>query len=163
MRVKTTQDHLICVKHNNNNKNGPMKIQEFHHFDSQTFKQQLCKEVTVLESQPKHLSVFVLSVLENRHKQPSSTLFLSLNYPVAWFHKRRRASPSPSFSFKDIDEMQIRAPEWLSGLRHCILVKEVSLQSLVWIQAELHPAVIGSPVGMHTIGQASSGFGRGRP
>ena len=36
----------------------------------------------------------------------------------------------------------ITDPEWCSGLR-----QEVSLQSLVRIQAASHPAVIGSPIG----------------
>ena len=55
------------------------------------------------------------------------------------------------------------APEWRSGLRHCISVLEVSLQYLVQIQAASHLAVIGSRIGRHTIGAALSGFGRGRP
>uniref|UniRef100_A0A8C7GMX8 phosphoinositide 5-phosphatase n=1 Tax=Oncorhynchus kisutch TaxID=8019 RepID=A0A8C7GMX8_ONCKI len=37
---------------------------------------------------------------------------------------------------------------------------EVSLQSLVRIQAASHPAVIGSPIGWCTTGPVSSGFGR---
>ncbi|KAM9396881.1 X-linked retinitis pigmentosa GTPase regulator-like isoform 3-T3 [Salvelinus alpinus] len=37
---------------------------------------------------------------------------------------------------------------------------EASLQSLVQRQAVSHPAVIGSPIGQHTIGPVSSGFGR---
>ncbi|XP_052350091.1 yrdC domain-containing protein, mitochondrial isoform X3 [Oncorhynchus keta] len=53
----------------------------------------------------------------------------------------------------------VRAPEWRSGQSHCISVQESSLQSLVRIQAESHPAVIGSPIGWHTIGPAFSGFG----
>jgi hypothetical protein len=55
-----------------------------------------------------------------------------------------------------------RVPEWRSGLRHCISVQEVSLQSLGQIQAVSHPAVIGSPIEWCTIGPASSRFGRGR-
>jgi hypothetical protein len=51
------------------------------------------------------------------------------------------------------------APEWRSGLRHCISVQEASLQSLVQIQAASHPAVIGSPIGRRTIVPASTGFG----
>ena len=56
------------------------------------------------------------------------------------------------------------APEWLSGLRHCISVLEASLQTLVRFQAVSQLAVIGSPIGRRTIGPASSGlvFGRGR-
>jgi hypothetical protein len=54
-------------------------------------------------------------------------------------------------------------PEWHSGLRHCISVQEATLQFLVWIQAESHPAVFGSPIGRCTIGSASSGIVWGRP
>ncbi|CDQ62349.1 unnamed protein product [Oncorhynchus mykiss] len=54
-----------------------------------------------------------------------------------------------------------RAPEWRSGLRHCISVQEASLLYLVRIQAVSHPTVIGSPIGRRTIGPASSRFGRG--
>jgi hypothetical protein len=60
--------------------------------------------------------------------------------------------------------------KWRRGLRHCVAVLEASLQTLVWSQAVLQPAVIGSPIGRRTIGPASSrlgedsaGVGRGRP
>ena len=46
------------------------------------------------------------------------------------------------------------APEWCSGLRHCISVLEVSLQTLVQSRAVPQPAVIGSPIGWCTIGPA---------
>ena len=55
------------------------------------------------------------------------------------------------------------APDWCRGLRHCIAVLEASLQTLVRFQAESQPAVIGSPIGRHTIGPLSSRFGRCRP
>jgi hypothetical protein len=48
--------------------------------------------------------------------------------------------------------MYLVVPEWCSGLKHCISVQEVSLQSLVQIQAVSHLAVIGSPIGWCTIG-----------
>ncbi|KAM9485859.1 nucleoporin NUP35-like isoform 1-T1 [Salvelinus alpinus] len=54
-----------------------------------------------------------------------------------------------------------RAPEWYSGLRHCISSLEALLQTLVRVQAVSQPAVIGSPIGQRTIGPASSEFGRG--
>ena len=43
------------------------------------------------------------------------------------------------------------APEWRSGLRHCISVLEVSLQTLVRFQAVSQLVVIGSPIGQHKI------------
>ncbi|XP_064792895.1 very long chain fatty acid elongase 7-like isoform X1 [Oncorhynchus masou masou] len=52
------------------------------------------------------------------------------------------------------------SPGCRCGPRHSISVQEVSLQSLVGIQAVSHPAMIGSPIGRRTIGPASSGFGR---
>jgi hypothetical protein len=55
------------------------------------------------------------------------------------------------------------APEWRSGLRHCISVLEESLQTLVRFQAESQPAVIESPIGRLTIDPVSSGFDLGRP
>ena len=61
------------------------------------------------------------------------------------------------------DQNNLEAPEWRSGLWHCISVQEVSLQSLGRIQAVLHQAVIESPIGRRTIVPASSGFGWGRP
>ena len=54
------------------------------------------------------------------------------------------------------------APEWCSGLRHCISVQEASLQTLVSFQAVSQLAVIGSPIERRTIGPASSGVGVGR-
>ena len=45
----------------------------------------------------------------------------------------------------------VLAPEWRSGLRHCISVLEAALQILVEFQAVSQPAVIGSPIGWHTI------------
>ena len=41
----------------------------------------------------------------------------------------------------------VRAPEWGSGLRHCISVLQASLQTLVWSWAISQPGVIGSPIG----------------
>ena len=55
------------------------------------------------------------------------------------------------------------APEWCSGLRHCISVLEASLQTVVRFQAVSQLAVIGSPIGQCTIGPASLGLGCGRP
>jgi hypothetical protein len=57
------------------------------------------------------------------------------------------------------------ASEQRSGLRHCISVLKASLQAPVRFQAVSQPAVIGSPIGQHTIGPALSrlGFGWGRP
>uniref|UniRef100_A0A8C7GWT4 Beta'-coat protein n=1 Tax=Oncorhynchus kisutch TaxID=8019 RepID=A0A8C7GWT4_ONCKI len=54
----------------------------------------------------------------------------------------------------DYQVHSLYTPEWRIGLRHCISVQEVSLQSLVRIQAVSHPAVIGSPIGWPT--QSSS-------
>ena len=53
-----------------------------------------------------------------------------------------------------------QTPEWPSGLRHCISVQEMSLQSLVRFQAVSHPALIASPIGRHTIGPCLDGVGR---
>ena len=57
------------------------------------------------------------------------------------------------------------APEWRSGLRHCISMLEASLQTLIRFQAVSQRAVIGSPIGRHTIGPTLSGLGlgQGRP
>jgi hypothetical protein len=49
---------------------------------------------------------------------------------------------------------QYMAPEWRRDLRHCIAVLEVSLQNLIRSWAVSQLAVIGSPIGWHTIGQA---------
>ena len=51
--------------------------------------------------------------------------------------------PSPSFSLL---LCTTQAPEWRSGLRHCISMQEVSLQYMVEIQAASHLAMIGSPI-----------------
>ena len=50
--------------------------------------------------------------------------------------------------------VHVGSPEWLSGLKHCISVQEVPLQSVVRFQAVSQPAVIGSPIGQRTIGPA---------
>ena len=61
-------------------------------------------------------------------------------------------------------EVSLGAPECRSGLRHCISVPEVSLQTLVEFQAVSQLAVIGSPIEWCTIGPESYGlgFGQGR-
>ena len=46
--------------------------------------------------------------------------------------------------------------EWHSGPKHCISVQEASLQSLVRIQTVSHPAVLRSPIGLHTINACPS-------
>lgn len=43
------------------------------------------------------------------------------------------------------------APKWRRGLRHCISVQEMSLQSLIHIQGEAHLTVIGSPIAQRQI------------
>ena len=48
--------------------------------------------------------------------------------------------------------------EWSSGPRHCISVQEVSVQSLVQIQAESHLAGIGSPMGGVHLAQRHPGL-----
>jgi hypothetical protein len=55
----------------------------------------------------------------------------------------------------------LRPPEWCSGLRHCIAVLEVSLQTLVRSQAVSQLAVTRSPIGRRTIGPASFEFDLG--
>uniref|UniRef100_A0AAZ3Q813 Kinesin-like protein n=1 Tax=Oncorhynchus tshawytscha TaxID=74940 RepID=A0AAZ3Q813_ONCTS len=76
--------------------------------------------------------------------------------------------PSPahamsiSMGTSTVHEANCSCPEWRSGLRHCILVLEASLQTLVRFQAVSQPAMIGSPIGRHKISPASLGFGRGR-
>uniref|UniRef100_A0AAZ3RKP9 U1-type domain-containing protein n=1 Tax=Oncorhynchus tshawytscha TaxID=74940 RepID=A0AAZ3RKP9_ONCTS len=52
-------------------------------------------------------------------------------------------------------------PEWRSGLRHCIGVLAVSLQTQVRSRAVSQPAMIWSPIGQCTISPASSGLGDG--
>ena len=47
------------------------------------------------------------------------------------------------------------------GLRHCISVLGVSLQTLVRFRAVLQLAMIGNPTGRYTIDRASLGFCRG--
>ena len=52
---------------------------------------------------------------------------------------------------------KVWAPKWRSGPRHCIS------DTLVRIQTVSQLDVIGSPIGLHTIGPASSVFGQSRP
>ena len=56
-----------------------------------------------------------------------------------------------------IHQSPFKAPEWRSGLRHCISVLEASVQTLVRSRAVLQPAVIWSPIERRAIGPAPSG------
>ena len=51
--------------------------------------------------------------------------------------------------------VQLRPPEWHSGLRHCIAVLAVPLEILDLLQ----PATTGRPMRRRTIGPVSGGFG----
>jgi hypothetical protein len=57
--------------------------------------------------------------------------------------QNERESSTNKGNYKEL--AKVRAPEWRSGLRHCISVLEESLQTLILLQAVSQPAVIGSP------------------
>ena len=96
--------------------------------------------------------LFFISAQENGHAK--QTTYDQHQFAKYISESESRYCPSGVKSWHSF-----RAPEWHSGLRHCISVLDASLQSLVRFQAVSQLDVIGSSIEQHTIGPASSGIG----
>ena len=106
---------------------------------------------------PTPITSFVWQGPSPGHENHSWWLCILLEACIAWSSRIGLFSLKWFWSFVCVGW----APEWRSGLRHCISVQELSLYYLLQIQALSHPAVIGSPIGRRTTGTASSGVGPG--